>query len=122
MERRIFLRSLALSGGITAGAGLISACSSSTAANNEDDFEQDVNLVIAGAEFEAMGIKMYQVAAASGLLTDQAVIETAVAFMNDHIGHLDDLNDLLTSFGHDSIDPTKLIQTRALAVLLIKRI
>lgn len=105
MERRLFLRSLALTGGVTAGAGLISACSTSTAANNEDDFEQDVDLVVAGAEFEAMGIKTYEVAAGSGLLTNQAVIDTAVAFMNDHIGHLSELNDLLTSFGHDAINP-----------------
>ena len=106
MERRSFIKSIALSGGIVTTAGLISSCKSSTASTQEGVFENDAPLVTAGAEFEAMGIKTYEVAYNSGLLTDKAVIDTAVAFMNDHIGHLDELNKLLKQFGFDEVDPT----------------
>ena len=39
----------------------------------------------------------------SGLLTDQAIIDTAVAYMNDHKKHLEDyLNKLLTTNSFDA--------------------
>lgn len=106
MDRRKFLHKLSLTSGVAAGSVIISACSSTTAQENTIDFADDAELVIAGAEFEAMGIKTYQVAAASNLITDNTVLNTAVAFMNDHIEHLTVLNELLSNFGFDKIDPT----------------
>jgi hypothetical protein len=94
MERRRFLRSLAFSGTIMTTAGVLTACKSSTAAT-DGEFSEDEPIVRAGAEFEAMGVKTYETAANSGLMTEEAVINTAVAFMNDHIKHLDELNKLL---------------------------
>ncbi len=41
----------------------------------------------------------------SGLLEDQAIITTAVAYMNDHMKHLDELNKLLSTNGFDEINP-----------------
>jgi len=106
MERRSFIKSMAVSGGVLSATGILASCKSSTGSPVGAAFEQDAPLVTAGAEFEAMGIKTYEVAAGSGLLTDQAVIDTAVAFMNDHKGHLDVLNSLLKSFEFDEVDPT----------------
>jgi hypothetical protein len=105
MERRIFLKSLAYTGGLVGTTGLLTSCKSSTAATDES-FEQDESLVRAGAEFEAMGIKTYEVAYASGLLTDQAIIDTAVAYMGDHIAHLNELNTLLQLNSFETVDPT----------------
>jgi len=104
MERKNFLKSLAYTGGIMTTAGLVNSCSSSTAAT-DGEFTEDEPIVRAGAEFEAMGVKTYEVAANSGLLSDQAVISTAVAFMNDHIKHLEELNKLLTTNSFDAVDP-----------------
>ena len=87
MERRNFIKSLAFTGGIVTATGLVNSCSSSTAAT-DGDFTEDEPIVRAGAEFEAMGVKTYETAAGSGLLTDQAIIDTAVAYMNDHKKHL----------------------------------
>jgi hypothetical protein len=106
MERRSFIKSLALTGGLATTTGLISGCKTSTGGPTGDGFDDDVSLVQGGAAFEAMGIKTYQVAAGSGLLTDQAVIDTAVAYMGDHEGHLDELNALLRTFGFEEVDPT----------------
>jgi hypothetical protein len=105
MERRNFIKSLAYTGGLVGTAGVLSSCKSSTAATDES-FEQDESLVRAGAEFEAMGMKTYEVAYNSGLLTDQAVIDTAVAYLQDHTDHLTELNTLLQSNGFDTVDPT----------------
>ena len=106
MERRSFLKSIAISGGVLSTAGVLASCKSSTGATANAVFEEDAPLVTAGAEFEAMGIKTYEVAAQSGLLTDQVIIDTAIAFMNDHKDHLDELNKLLKAFGFDEVDPT----------------
>jgi hypothetical protein len=105
MERRNFLRSLAYTGGLVTTAGIINSCKTSTAAT-DGEFTEDEPIVRAGAEFEAMGVKTYEVAANSGLLKDQVVIDTAVAFMNDHIKHLDELNNLLSANNFDVIDPS----------------
>ena len=105
MERRNFLRSLAYTGGLVTTAGILHSCKSSTAAT-DGDFSEDEPIVRAGAEFEAMGVKTYEVAANSGLLKDQAVIDTAVAFMNDHKKHFDELNKLLSANSFDEVDPT----------------
>ena len=107
MERRIFVRSLAFSGGLLGTSGIIQRCKSSTSSTDEGaTFDDDVELVKAGAEFEAMGIKTYEIGAASGLIENTAVLDTAVAYMNDHIKHLEALNNLLKSFGHEQIDPS----------------
>ena len=94
-----------MSGGLIATTHFFNSCKTSTAADS-GSFDDDAELVKAGADFEAMGVKTYEVAAASGLLTDQAVINTAVAYMNDHKAHLATLNALLASFGFDEIDGT----------------
>jgi len=105
MERRNFLRSLAYTGGLVTTTGIINSCKTSTAAT-DGEFTEDEPIVRAGAEFEAMGVKTYEAAANSGLLKDQVVIDTAVAFMNDHNKHLDELNNLLSANNFDVIDPT----------------
>lgn len=97
---------MAVSGGVLSTAGILASCKSTTASTVNAAFEEDAALVTGGAQFEAMGIKTYEVAAASGLLTDQAVIDTAIAYMNDHIGHLNALNGLLKAFDFDEVDPT----------------
>jgi rubrerythrin len=106
MERRLFLRSLAVSGGALATTGILASCKSSTGSPVGAAFEQDAPLVTAGAEFEAMGIATYEAAAASKLITDGDVLATAVQYMNDHKGHLNELNALLENFGFDQVDPT----------------
>ena len=106
MERRSFIKSMAVSGGLLSTAGVLASCKSSTGSTPGAVFEEDAPLVTAGANFEAMGIKTYEVAAQSGLLTDQAVIDTAIAYMNDHKDHLSELNNLLDTFGFDQVDPT----------------
>ena len=93
-------------GGVLSATGILASCKSSTGSPTDATFEQDAPLVTAGAEFEAMGIKTYEVAAASGLITDADVLKIAVEYMNDHIGHFDVLNNLLDSFGFDKVDRT----------------
>jgi rubrerythrin len=106
MERRSLLRSLAITGGLLGTAGIIKSCKSATASTTDESFDEDAALVKAGAEFEAMGIKTYEVAAASGLIETQAVLDTAVAYMTDHVNHLEALNSLLKSFEYDEVDPS----------------
>jgi len=103
MDRRLFLRSVALSSAGISAAGLLQSCETTTQ-STEDDVEAAAQIATDGAEFEAMGIKTYEVAAASGLLTDQAVIDTALAFMADHQGHLAELNVVLSNLGKPTID------------------
>jgi hypothetical protein len=85
----------------------LTSCETSTDSTSDNGgFEADAALVTSGAEFEAMGVKTYQAAANSGLLSSQAVIDTALAYMADHQGHLDELNNLLRSFGNTEVDPS----------------
>lgn len=100
MERRNFIYTLTAAGGLLGAGQLLNSCKSSTEPENT---ESDVELVTAGAEFEAMGVRTYQVAAGSGLITTQAYIDVAVAFMKDHEKHLEELNKLLVGYGRDAI-------------------
>jgi hypothetical protein len=86
MNRRYFLKYMTASGLTVAGAGSIMNCSTSTETNNNNQGSADINITKSGADFEAMGIQTYLAAANSGLLTDQAVIDTALAFMSHHEG------------------------------------
>jgi hypothetical protein len=105
MDRRFFLRSFSVVGASVAATSFLSSCETSTDSTGDNGgFEADAALVTSGAEFEAMGVKTYQAAANSGLLSTQAVIDTALAYMADHQGHLDDLNNLLKSFGNAEVD------------------
>jgi hypothetical protein len=105
MERRDFLRSVAFSGGLVTTSAIVHSCSSTTEAA-DGDFTEDEPIVRNGAEFEAMGIKTYEVAAASGLIKTQAYLDVAVQFMGDHAVHLEELNKLLTTNGFDAVDST----------------
>jgi hypothetical protein len=107
LDRRFFLRSFSVAGASFAASNFLTSCETSTESSGDNGgFEADAAIVTSGAEFEAMGIKTYQAAANSGLLSTQGVIDTALAYMADHQGHLDELNKLLKSFGKSEIDPS----------------
>jgi hypothetical protein len=110
MNRRNFLKSTSLVGlsataiGSTlVGSTLLSACDTSPT-ESVGNLENDLSLVRRGAELEAIAIKSYQAAAASGLITDQGILNAAVNFLGHHQGHLTDLNRLLREFGQAEVN------------------
>ncbi|MFQ3609385.1 MAG: hypothetical protein SNJ55_12205 [Chloroherpetonaceae bacterium] len=105
MNRRNFLKSTSLVGlsATALGATLLSACDTSPTAS-VGNLENDLSLVREGAQMEAVAIKSYQAAAASGLITDQGVLNAALRFAGNHQGHLVDLNRLLREFGQAEIN------------------
>jgi hypothetical protein len=105
MNRRHFFKSITAGGLTVAGTGTLINCSTSTESNNNNQGLADVNITQSGADFEAMGIQTYIAAANSSLLTDQAVIDTALAIKSHHEGHLAELNKLLRDFGQSEVNP-----------------
>ncbi|MCB0284296.1 MAG: ferritin-like domain-containing protein [Calditrichaeota bacterium] len=108
MKRRDFINTISFAG-ISSGL-ILSSCETTNDSTSEENLENDLQIVTDGAIFEASGVATYAAAANSGLLVDQAVIDTAVLFMNQHQQHLDELNALLQfnnlpTFSADSADP-----------------
>jgi len=94
MDRRNFLTNLSILG---LGSGLIlNSCETTSDSNSEGDLDADLQVVTDGANFEAAGVATYVAAANSGLLVDQAVIDTALLFMAQHKQHLAEMNNILT--------------------------
>ncbi len=105
MNRRDFLKSTSLVGlsATAIGATLTSACDTSPT-ESVGNLENDLSFVREGAQMEAVAIKSYQAAAASGLITDQGILNAAVSFAGHHQGHLADLNRLLREFGQAEVN------------------
>lgn len=110
MNRRNFLKSTSLFGlsataiGTTlAGSTLLSACDTSPT-SSVGNLENDLSFVREGAEMEAVAVKSYQAAAASGLITDQGILDAALRFAGHHQGHFADLNRLLREFGQAEVN------------------
>lgn len=95
MERRDFLTKISVAG--LGGGLLLNSCETVNDSNDDVNLEADLQLVEDGARFEADGVATYVAAANSGLLTSQAVIDTAILFMNHHKQHLQVLNDILSA-------------------------
>jgi hypothetical protein len=105
MNRRDFLKSTSLVGlsATAIGATLMQSCETSPT-SSVGNLENDLSLVRQGAQMEAVAIKSYQAAAASGLITDQGILNAAVSFAGHHQGHLTDLNRLLREFGQAEVN------------------
>jgi len=105
MNRRTFLKSTSLVGlsATAIGSTLISACDTSPT-ESVGTLENDLSFVREGAQMEAVAIKSYQAAAASGLITDQGILNAALRFAGNHQGHLADLNRLLREFGQAEVN------------------
>lgn len=105
MNRRDFLKQTSLVGiGATAlGATALQSCDTSPT-STAGNLQNDLSLVREGAQLEAVAIKSYQAAAASGLITNQAILDAAVSFAGHHQGHLADLNRLLREFGQAEVN------------------
>lgn len=95
MERRTFLKSIPLLG-IGGGVSLM-ACSTGggVGATDNADLMGDNLILTQAAEREAVAIQTYNAAAESGLITNQGVLNTAVAYRDHHLEHLDLFNELL---------------------------
>ena len=104
MNRTDFIKTIGAGGLLVAGSSMFHACETSTEPSTEEDLKAAIQIVTDGANFEAMGIQTYIVAANSGLLVDQAVIDTALLYKSHHEGHLAELNNLLTNFDQPTID------------------
>ncbi len=104
MRRIDFIKTIGAGSLLVTASSMFQACETSTESSNEEDLQAAIQIVTDGANFEAMGIQTYVVAANSGFLTDQAVIDTALLFKSQHEGHLDELNNLLTNFDQPTID------------------
>ncbi|MFN3637172.1 MAG: hypothetical protein ACK4XY_01765 [Chloroherpetonaceae bacterium] len=110
MNRRHFLKSTSLVGlsataiGSTfVGSTILSACNTSPT-ESVGSLENDLSFVRKGAQLEAVAIKSYQAAAASGLITNQGILDAALRFAGHHQGHLADLNRLLREFGQAEVN------------------
>jgi|GEM_PF-880925 len=105
MNRRDFLKSTSLVGlsATAIGATLMQSCETSPT-SSVGNLENDLSLVRQGAQMEAVAIKSYQAAAASGLITNQGILDAAVNFLGHHQGHLADLNRLLREFGQAEVN------------------
>ncbi len=105
MNRRNFLKSTSLVGlsATAIGTTLLSGCETSPTAA-AGSLENDLSFVREGAQMEAVAIKSYQAAAASGLITDQGVLDAALRFAGHHQGHFVDLNRLLREFGQAEVN------------------
>lgn len=97
MERRTFLKSIPLLG-IGGGVSLM-ACSTGggVGATDANDLTGDNLILTQAAEREAVAIQTYNAAAQSGLITNQGVLDTAVAYRDHHLEHLDLFNELLVA-------------------------
>lgn len=95
MERRTFLKSIPLIG-FAGGASLL-ACSTGggVGAAVDGDLSGDNLILTQAAEREAISIQTYNGATGSGIITDQGVLNTAVAYRDHHLEHLDLFNELL---------------------------
>jgi len=104
MRRMDFIKTMGTGSLLVTASSMFQACETSTESSNEGDLQASIQIVTDGANFEAMGIQTYVVAANSGLLTDQAVIDTALLYKSHHEAHLAELNNLLTNFDQPTID------------------
>lgn len=108
MHRRDFINTLSFVG--VSGGLLLTSCETTNDSNSDESLAADLQLVSDGAKFEASGVATYAAAAQTGLLVDQAVIDTALLFMSQHQQHLDQLNALLefnnwSTVSADEADP-----------------
>ena len=104
MKRLDFIKTVGAGGMLVTASSLFNACETSTESSGEGDLDAAIQIVTDGANFEAMGIQTYAAAAGSGLLIDQAVIDTALLYKSHHEGHLAELNNLLINFDRPTID------------------
>lgn len=97
MERRAFLKSIPIIG-VAGGASLL-ACSTGggVGATDNGDLSGDNLILTQAAGREAEAIQTYNAAAQSGLITDQGVLNTAVAYRDHHVEHLELFNELLVA-------------------------
>ena len=101
MNRRNFLTNLSLIG---AGSSLIlNSCETTNDSNTTENLDADLQVLTDAANFEASGIATYVAAANSGLLKDQAVIDTALSFKSQHEQHLAALNIILADNNRNNI-------------------
>lgn len=97
MERRTFLKSIPLLG--VGGSISLMACSTGGGVGSQvdGDLSGDNLILTQAAEREATAIQTYNAAAGSGLITNQSVLNTAVAYKDHHLEHLDLFNELLVA-------------------------
>ncbi|MEP1306018.1 MAG: ferritin-like domain-containing protein [Balneola sp.] len=97
MDRKSFLRTIPIIG-IAGGATLLS-CSTGTGTESnfsgDDNLTGDNQILTNSAEREATAIQTYLAAAQSGLISNQAILDTAIAYKNHHYEHLSLFNELL---------------------------
>lgn len=100
MDRKKFLKTIPLLG--AAGTLTLAGCSTGTGAG-EIDLSGDAQILTEAAEREAVAIQTYNAAAQSGLITDDAVLESAVNYRNHHLEHLDIFNELIEETGNQTV-------------------
>jgi hypothetical protein len=92
MDRKKFLKTIPIIG--VAGGLTLSGCSTGTG-NDDINLSADAEILTEAAEREAVAIQSYNAAAESGLLTTQAVLDTAVLYRVHHTEHLEIFNELI---------------------------
>ncbi len=100
MNRRNFLKKLPALG--AAGGLAIAGCSTGTG-NDIEDLSGDLAIVTQAAEREAVAIQTYTAAAESGIITTQAVLDTAVYYRSHHMEHLALFNELVLDLGGNEV-------------------
>lgn len=95
MERKTFLKTIPLLG-IGGGVSLIS-CSTGGGVGSDDtgDLTGDNLILNQAAEREAIAIQTYNATAQSGVITNQSILNTAIAYRDHHLEHLELFNNLL---------------------------
>lgn len=102
MDRRAFLK---LSGTGAVGAGLLlTGCDILESDSTVTDPSGDIDLLKKVVEMEGVAVATYQFAAASGVLSTQVVIDTAVAFMESHRTHAVYINNVLKAIGGSPVN------------------
>lgn len=100
MDRKKFLKSVPVLG--AAGGLMLTGCSTGTG-NDEIDLSGDAAILTEAAEREAVAIQTYNAAAASGLITSDAVLDTAVLYRDHHTEHLQTFNELIQEAGGNEV-------------------
>lgn len=100
MNRRSFLKVLPLA----ASAPLaLQACNTPVEPAANAQTSGDIAILSDSATLESRAIKTYDAAAASGLVTTPAVLDTVRLYRAHHLGHLNELNYLLRRFSQPQI-------------------
>ncbi len=92
MDRKRFLKAIPVIG--VAGGLTLTGCSTGTG-NDDINVSGDVAILMEAAEREAVAIQSYNAAAESGLISTQAVLDSAVLYRDHHTEHLNIFNQLI---------------------------